>query len=236
MDEIDWARYALDYDAMCEANPAYQENIQLLKDRVGNWQLSTPPQVLDIGAGTGNYISVLGDILVGARFTHLDSNALMNTQALIKYRLQGLKVEVIQNTLRDALLAVGSQDLVICVNALYAMPHPHAMLRKIRRVTKRGGKLFIIDFGRPMDVGKWSMFMLKSLVKQHGARGALAWFWRYREVLKQNRIGLQAQRQGSYWLHSPTEFADALERTGWHIEEIATCYQGYCDLAVCRAD
>lgn len=236
MDEIDWARYALDYDAMCDANPAYAENIEHLKKRIDGWHLPPKPKVLDIGAGTGAFISALGEVLDEAQYTHVDFNPSMNAQALIKYKNQGLNVNVIQSSLGDMQLMPETQDLVICVNALYAMPQPHAMLRKIRRTIKREGKFFIIDFGRQMRVSHWSAYILKSLVRQHGIHGALAWFWRYREVLKQNRIGMRAQRKGGYWLHSTRQFADALESSGWHIEELTTCYQGYCDLAVCRSD
>ena len=51
MDEIDWARYALDYDAMACESAA--ENIEHLKKRVDGWHLPPKPKVLDIGAGTG---------------------------------------------------------------------------------------------------------------------------------------------------------------------------------------
>ena len=236
MDKIDWASYALDYDAMCHANPAYAENIAHLKNRFEGWHLPPNPKVLDIGAGTGAFICAVGDLVDTAQYTHLDFNPSMNAQALIKYKKHGLDVNVIESAFGDINLPRESQDLVICVNALYAMPQPHAMLRKIRRLTKPGGKFFIIDFGRQMRVSHWSAYILKSLVRTRGVPGALAWFWRYRDVLKQNRRGMRAQRKGGYWLHSSVQFANALERSGWHIEELTTCYQGYCDLAVCRSN
>jgi ubiquinone/menaquinone biosynthesis C-methylase UbiE len=234
MDGINWAQYALDYDAMCAANPAYEENLQHLVSRVDGWQLPADAKVLDIGAGTGAFICALSERLPNAQYTHLDFNATMNARALIKYREHSLNVNVIGSTLADAEIPGHSQDLIICVNALYAMADPQLVLRRIRRLLKPGGKFFLIDFGREMNVARWSLYLLRSLVQKHGAIGALGWFWRYRDSLKQNRKGMQAQRRGNYWLHSPSELAFALEDNGWCIEELATCYRGDCDLAICR--
>ena len=69
MDEIDWARYALDYDAMCDANPAYAENIEHLKKRVDVAASPPKPKVLDIKAGTGAFMSALGEVLDEAQYT-----------------------------------------------------------------------------------------------------------------------------------------------------------------------
>ncbi|NCF32999.1 MAG: methyltransferase domain-containing protein, partial [Proteobacteria bacterium] len=81
-------------------------------------------------------------------------------------------------TLADAEIPGHSQDLIICVNALYAMADPQMVLRRIRRLLKPGGKFFLIDFGREMNVTRWSLYLLRSLVQKHGAIGALGWFWR----------------------------------------------------------
>jgi ubiquinone/menaquinone biosynthesis C-methylase UbiE len=201
---------------------------------VDAWHLPADAKVLDIGAGTGAFNCALSERLPNAQYTHLDFNATMNAQALIKYRDLSLNVNVIESTLADAEIPRQSQDLIICVNALYAMADPQLVLRRIRRLLKPSGKFFLIDFGREMNVTRWSLYLLRSLVQKHGAIGALGWFWRYRESLKQNRKGMQAQRRGNYWLHSPSELAFALEDNGWCIEELATCYRGDCDLAICR--
>ncbi|NCF32998.1 MAG: hypothetical protein GWP50_05455, partial [Proteobacteria bacterium] len=63
MDGINWAQYALDYDAMCAANPAYEENLQHLVSRVDAWHLPADAKVLDIGAGTGAFICALSERL-----------------------------------------------------------------------------------------------------------------------------------------------------------------------------
>lgn len=234
MSEINWERYAIDYDVMCEANPAYQQNVQHLLDRLDQWQLPASPKVLDIGAGTGSFIVAMSEKLSDAQFTHLDFNAAMNAQALNKYTALGIDIDIVQGALADLDMPNYSQDLIICVNALYAMSQPQAVLRRIRRLLKPNGRFFVIDFGREMRVVKWSYHLYVALLQQQGARGAAKWFWRNREVLRQNRIGMRAQQQGNYWLHSPRQFAYALESNGWYIEEITTCYLGDCDLAVCR--
>ena len=234
MSDIDWAKYAVGYDAICGASEAYRQNIQQLAERVDQWRLPDQAKVLDIGAGTGTYISSLSEKLPDAQFTHLDYNASMNALASRKYQELSLDVEIIQSPLLSAEISNYSQDLIICVNTLYTMQRPSAMLRRVRRLLKPSGRFFIIDFGREMQINKWSVYVFASLIKQFGCASAIALLWRYREVLKQNRIGMHAQRQGRYWLHSAAEFAYALETNGWCIEELATCYLGDCDLAVCR--
>ena len=234
MNNIDWAKYAVGYDAICGASQAYKENIQQLVERVDQWRLPPQARVLDIGAGTGAYISSLSEKLPDAQFTHLDYNASMNALASRKYRELALDVEIIESPLLCAEIANYSQDLIICVNTLYTMQRPLAMLRRVQRLLKPDGKFFVVDFGREMQMNKWSAHVIVSLFKQSGFTPTMGLLWRYREVFRQNRIGMNAQRQGSYWLHSAAEFADALETNGWCIEELATCYLGDCDLAVCR--
>lgn len=234
MTKIDWARYVEDYDAVCMTIPAYQENLRHLTDRIERWRLPSGSKVLDIGAGTGSFICAIGEKLPEAQFTHVDFSASMNVRARSKYDALSLEVDVIQGTLTAAEIPNYSQDLIICVNALYAMPSPQAMLRRIRRLLKPDGKFFIIDFGREMNLSRWSAYLFGILLRRRGFFGAIAWFWRYRGVLKQNLIGARAQRQGNYWLHSSEQFAHALEINGWYIEELTKCYLGDCDLAVCR--
>ena len=75
MTEIDWARYAEDYDAVCLVSPAYQENLRHLTDRIERWRLPSGSKVLDIGAGTGSFICAIGEKLPEAQFTHVDFSA-----------------------------------------------------------------------------------------------------------------------------------------------------------------
>jgi ubiquinone/menaquinone biosynthesis C-methylase UbiE len=196
--------------------------------------LPAQAKVLDIGAGTGAYISSLSEKLPDAQFTHLDYNASMNALAYRKYQELALDVEIVQGQLVSSEISNYSQDLIICVNTLYTMQRPLAMLRRVRRLLKPDGRLFVIDFGREMQLSKWSIHVFFSLFRQSGFVPTMGLMWRYREVFKQNRIGMLAQRQGRYWLHSAAEFAHALETNGWCIEELGTCYLGDCDLAVCR--
>ena len=54
-------------------------------------------------------------------------------------------------------------DLVVCVNALYAISPQEAVLRKIRRWLKPGGVFIVIDFGRRNRMIDWSWYLLSNL-------------------------------------------------------------------------
>ena len=58
---LDWDAYAEYYDSMCEVNPSYGENIDLLTGYIDKWMLGDNPTICDLGAGTGNYIRALAE-------------------------------------------------------------------------------------------------------------------------------------------------------------------------------
>ena len=72
MHEMDWAKYAEHYDEMCYLNPAYQDNIELMKETLVAYGVDDVKSVCDVGGGTGNYIVALLDLFPGAEYTHFD--------------------------------------------------------------------------------------------------------------------------------------------------------------------
>ena len=78
--------------------------------------------------------------------------------------------------------------------------------------------------------------LFKHLKSEHGLAGALRIIWQGREIAKQNRAILEAQKSGVYWLHSETEIAAAVSATGLQICRQQKVYRGQSDLLVCRAE
>jgi len=232
-DSIDWSAYSQGYDEMCFANPAYISNISELVSRLPSWGLSPNAKICDVGAGTGSFTCALGESLPGARFTHIDFDNAMNELAKSKYAERGLNVDIREIDAQKIDFERGTFDLTICVNSLYSMEDHDRVLLKMRSWTKPGGRLFIIDFGRKVEVFEWAVFILRNRIQKHGLRDTISWYRKNSVTIKQNRKGAKAQESGEYWLHSTEQFENSLERAGWRIEELKTCYREACDLAVC---
>jgi ubiquinone/menaquinone biosynthesis C-methylase UbiE len=233
-DEMDWDAYAKHYDEMCDLNPAYRQNIELLLDRLSTWSLPDNPSICDVGAGTGNYIAALSNALPSASFTHVDFDARMIETAKAKYARLGVEgVSCVQARAQEIEFPAASFDLIISINALYAISPQRDLLVKMKNWLRPGGKLFLIDFGRQQNTTDWALYVLRECAKA----GKLTRYFRAlieaREVLKQNRQTTKGQGSGRYWLHTTQEFNDVLIDCGFAVREVFSCYRGYCDCAIC---
>ena len=231
---MDWSAYSTQYDHMCDNNPHYQENIDFLLKRLSGWNLPERPRILDVGAGTGNFIQSMADILPNASFTHLDANHEMNEFAREKYESRGIQdISFVEQLVQDTSFETDSFDLIICVHALYSMQPQSLVMRKIGSWLNQKGRLFIIDFGRKHNLVDWGFYFFRELTKQHGFFEYLKRTAQGLEVVKQNRLTRKGQEDGTYWLHSTEEFNKSLVESGFDVEHIQKCYRGYSDLAIC---
>jgi len=160
----------------------------------------------------------------------------MNRVASSKFAAYGLsRVSVVTSSVFDSSFPDQSFDLILSVNALYAMTPQGEVLRMVRKWLKPGGKFLVIDFGRRTKVFDWGRYILGNMLKEKGIFESVRFLWNGLENLKQNRRGSKGQSEGIYWLHSTEEFGQALSEAGFLVEDLRTCYRGYCDLAVCIA-
>jgi ubiquinone/menaquinone biosynthesis C-methylase UbiE len=234
-DEMDWDAYARHYDLMCELNPAYRENINLLSSRLEEWPLPPSPRICDIGAGTGNYIAALSSRLPDAEFWHLDMDERMNQIAREKYRSRGVRnVNFCTSDVFSTDLPPGSFDLILCINSLYAISPHQAVLERVHDWLAPNGRFFTIDFGRKQRTLDWAIYMLRESLKSGNTVRYARGLFEAREVVKQNRRTRRGQSSGRYWLHTTEQFGHELVAAGFEVDELFPCYRGYADLAVCR--
>lgn len=234
--EIDWDTYASQYDLLATNNPSYRENIEILRDAVSRMHLPVGAAICDVGAGTGNFICALARDIPSARFVHLDADPVMNEIARDKYVAAGIKhVDLHHCLANEATYPSETFDLIICVNALYAIYPQQELLRRIRGWLKPSGKFVVIDFGRQAKILDWAKYILGNILREKGLKECLRFLRRSTESLRQNRRGSKGQADGTYWLHTTEEFGEALVRAGFEVEELRACYRGYCDLAICSA-
>ncbi|NIU07971.1 MAG: methyltransferase domain-containing protein, partial [Phycisphaerae bacterium] len=143
-------------------------------------------------------------------------------------------VEIIQRSVQTLEFEPESFDLIICVNALYAIHPQRSVLRKVHTWLKPTGKFFVIDFGRKQRTIDWAIYLFRESMKRRRVGTYMKALLESHEIIKQNRRSTRGQMSGRYWTHSTTEFGNVLRDCGFTVDELATCYRGYADLAICR--
>jgi ubiquinone/menaquinone biosynthesis C-methylase UbiE len=234
-DEMNWDAYAEHYDQMCKFNPPYQENIQRLVSYLAEWSLPAKADICDLGAGTGNYILEVAKHLPDANYVHVDFDSKMNDLAWRKYRDAEVRhVQLVTEYAQECDFPPESFDLLICVNALYAISPQEAVLKNMNSWLKPDGRFFIIDFGRKQRTLEWTLYLFRESLKNNRAGEYVKTLLDAREVLKQNRKSTKGQESGRYWLHSTDAFGKTLSECGYTVDDIYPCYRDYADLAICR--
>ena len=78
----DWNSYARCYDLLCQINPAYHVLLRDFSKFLQTLAIDEPLQILDIGAGTGNFLLEAARALDhNVKLTHLDADQVMNELA-----------------------------------------------------------------------------------------------------------------------------------------------------------
>jgi ubiquinone/menaquinone biosynthesis C-methylase UbiE len=144
--EVDWNDYARCYDLLCTLNPAYTE----LLDEFRSFALaavSPGSRILDLGGGTGNFFcnALPSQIASTSELIHLDADSGMLSIAQEKYIARALRVHTVHRDASKSVFPVGSLDCILSVNALYAMPHPEAILKRAFHWLRPGGSFFLVD-------------------------------------------------------------------------------------------
>lgn len=227
----DWTAYAKAYDLLSEHNPEYQSLLRDFQTFLDT--LETPKLIYDIGGGTGNYTEIAARTCPDSEIRLVEPDAGMIGAAQAKLATQD-NIKYINLPL-DGIEPQGSADLVVSVHSLYAMPAQEQRLSEMRRLLRPGGLLYLIDLGRFMNVADWRSYLFSHLRKEHGLVRALGIFWQGREIAKQNKAILTAQKKGAYWTHTEAEIAAAVTAAGFDILRQKAVYRGYSDLLVCKA-
>ncbi|MBY6201412.1 class I SAM-dependent methyltransferase [Maritalea mobilis] len=224
-----WSAYATAYDMLAEYNPAYQELVQDFAAFLST--IEAPDLVYDIGGGTGNYTQVAARSCPASEIRFVEPDDGMMSAA--RSKLAGHPNIAFDGRPFEAIDAAGAADLVICVHALYAMPQPEQRLRDLARLLRPGGWLYLIDLGRYLDVAEWRGYLFDHLRKEHGLFNALRIAWQARQIARQNKAILTAQKKGIYWTHSEAEIASLVTSAGLQIHRQQPVYRGYSDLLIC---
>jgi ubiquinone/menaquinone biosynthesis C-methylase UbiE len=234
---VNWTSYSAVYDLMASVNPAYQELIAMADETLSQWELPVGARVVDIGAGTGNFSLAAARRLPHVRVIHLDNDSGMIAVAKSKAAAVGLtNIDFVDTSAEGLNYPPASIDAAISVHALYAIPRPQELLLNLRTWLKPGAPGLFCDLGRPMRVYDWAQYLFRSMRRSIGLKQTVEVFVKGRNIARQNkRIG-RMQAQGTYWTHTPDEFRAAIRSAGFDITSQHTCYRGYSDFVVCRAE
>ena len=234
--KADWNAYAASYDLLSLYNPAYRDLLSEFENILP--QVGQPAVIYDVGGGTGNYSRILAEAFPDSTVHLLEPDDGMRAMAQQKLSAYG-NVVYIDRPFQDLgpVEAAGlpKADFIVCAHALYAMPDPMTRLDELRALLKPDGMMFLLDLGRLMDVADWRSFLFSHLTKEVGLAKALHIFWQGRQIAKQNKAIFKAQQDNTYWTHSESEIAQAVEQAGFDILTQKTVYRGYSDLLLCRA-
>jgi ubiquinone/menaquinone biosynthesis C-methylase UbiE len=234
---VDWTAYAQAYDRMAENNPAYQEIVELCLETLAAEHFKPGDVIVDLGAGTGNFSTRIAAQLPQCTVLHVDADPGMCVLARGKATQAGLRNHlVINKDAHHADFTPGSLKAVVSVHSLYAMHSPRVMIESMAHWIAPGGLLFACDPGRPMDLTRWTAYVLRETARRKGLAATARLIWDARNAIGANRRIGKCQRAGDYWLHDLSEFRVAFERNGFDIERSFTCFRGYSDAIVARKE
>jgi len=227
---VDWASYAREYDLMAASNPAYRDIESAFGAAIAEWRLSPGDTLVEVGAGTGNFTIAVARRFPEARVLHVDSSSAMNEVAKRKAAALGCDNLQFDTATVENLDFKERLQAIVCVHALYTFADPFGTLQRFHRWLAPGGRLFLCDLGRPLDLKDWSAYLFRQIVRREGLWAALTRFWRGRTVAKANRLIRSAQNSGQYWTHSHDDLVRAVRDAGFRVEASRVCYRGYSDL------
>jgi ubiquinone/menaquinone biosynthesis C-methylase UbiE len=169
--------------------PSHRVLIHRIRAVVGN----RPARILDVGCGTGLFVSRLRLALPQVEVLGVDLVAEMLGKGQSRWRSQRDHVLPVQGDSERLPFASGTFDIVTCSNSFHHYPHQDRAIAEMARVLRAGGHLMVVDGYRDSFWG-WLIFdvcvaSVEGEVHHASAR-------RFRELMTQ--VGLQAIAQRPY--------------------------------------
>lgn len=228
--EVDWDRYADQYDAitMEGSNPAYLDLVKKVSESFKKFQVRPGSLIADFGGGTGNFAIPIAQMYPESRIVLVDSSEGMLQQAREKVYRYGLKnVDVILADISSDIPKIAEKysrpfTHVMMIHALYTTGGknsnvPRKILSDISANMDYGAdsRFLISDIDRPLRTGNWIPYCLFHAYKAFGFKEALAFFKRNDQAKLANRFIDMKQKESQYLLCNLVEFIELIKAAGF---------------------
>ena len=227
---VDWNRYAEQYDAICTSgsNPAYMQ----LLDKVVRYFKELPIKkrslVADLGGGTGNFTLALAQHYPDSTFVIVDSSETMLEKAKGKAHIAGLEnIDVVLGDVENIaqLTTKYSRPFthVIMIHCLYATrskedsAKPHRILKNIcEGMEDSSSRCFVSDINRQLNTSNWIPYCLWNAYRNlRSMKKTIQYFKENDQAKLANRyIDLQ-QKSGNYLVCELDEFVNMIRAAGF---------------------
>ena len=166
--------------------PSHRALIRRIREAVGD----RPARILDVGCGTGKFVSRIRSALPQVEVFGVDLVSDMLTKGQTRWRLDRGHVLPVQGDSERLPFASGTFDIVTCANSFHHYPRQGRAIAEMARVLRDGGRLMVIDGYRDRLWG-WFIFDVCVATVEGDVHHASA--ERFREMMSE--AGLQAIAQ-----------------------------------------
>lgn len=146
--QVDYDRIAATFDARYNGG-SYEKVVEAMR----RLSLATRPDyTLEVGCGTGFWLSALGDLLPHAYGLDLSFNMLRKAAQKVS------AARLVCGTAEALPFPSASFDLMFCVNAIHHFPELDLFMREARRLIRPGGSLAVIGMDPHHGRDRWCVY------------------------------------------------------------------------------
>jgi len=187
---LEFSRWSESYDRCILQWLLFGPSHQVLIERIRAVSRGRPIRMLDVGCGTGVFVSAVRSALPAVSVVGIDLVAEMLEKGRLRWQSQSGHVLPVQGDSERLPFPPASFDIVTCANSFHHYPRQDRAISEMRRVLKPGGRLIIID-GYRDNLWGWFIYDMCVAGVEGDVRHASA--ARFRELMTQ--AGLQAIAQ-----------------------------------------
>ena len=158
----DWAH---SYDKSILQHLVFRASHKMFSNRITNiHNEKNDIKILDVGCGTGEFISNLGPQFKEAEFYGVDLSSDMIKIAKSKLERNGVSLKV--GDVENLPYEDNSFDIITCSHSFHHYPNKDKAAREMHRVLKKGGRVMIVDGCRDVPFGR-VIFDIVTLLEKH---------------------------------------------------------------------
>jgi ubiquinone/menaquinone biosynthesis C-methylase UbiE len=186
----EFVRWSDGYDKCILQWLLFAPSHRALIERIRSVSRGRPIRMLDVGCGTGLFVSAVRAALPAVKVVGIDLVAEMLAKGRPRWQSQKGHALAVQGDSERLPFPAASFDIVTCANSFHHYPRQDRAMAEMRRVLKPGGRLMIID-GYRDNLWGWLIYDVCVASVEGEVRHASA--ARFRELMAD--AGLQAIAQ-----------------------------------------